>query len=268
MYAVPLAAVVLVLAAATFHAGWNVALHRVEDRRAAMAVAGLTQAVLLLPFALLDPPWAVVGLAVLSGFLEAAYAWFLAAAYERGALSITYPIGRGTAPFLATLGGWALLQQRPGLTGLAGAVLLGAGLVLLGLAGSRAGTADAVAFAVLVGVTIAAYSVVDSKAVRDASPLAYLAPVFAIEGVLMAASVRFEASRLRRSLRPGLVIAVGGVVAYALVLFAFRLADTGRVATLREVSVLIAIVVAGEEPGPVVWVAAALCVAGSVLAAI
>ena len=65
------------------------------------------------------------------------------------------------------------------------------------LAGSRAGTADAVAFAVLVGVTIAAYSIVDSKAVRDASPLAYLAPVFAIEGVLMAASVRFESTRLR-----------------------------------------------------------------------
>ena len=78
-----------------------------------------------------------------------------------------------------------------------------------GLAGRQAGTADAVAFAVLVGVTIAAYSVVDSKAVRDASPLAYLAPVFAIEGALMAASVRFDASRLRRSLRPAvLVIAV------------------------------------------------------------
>ena len=138
MYAVPLSAVVLVLAAATFHAGWNVTLHRVEDRRAAMAVAGLTQALLLLPFALLDPPWAVVGLAVLSGLLEAAYAWFLAAAYERGALSITYPVGRGTAPFLATLGGWALLHQDPEWTGLAGAVLLGAGLVLLGLAGSRA----------------------------------------------------------------------------------------------------------------------------------
>jgi drug/metabolite transporter (DMT)-like permease len=233
-----------------------------------MAVAGLTQAVVLLPFALIHPPRAVVGLALLSGLLEAAYAWFLSAAYERGALSITYPVGRGTAPFLATLGGWALLDQRPGVTGLAGAVLLGAGLVLLGLAGKRAGTADAVAFAVLVGVTIAAYSVVDSKAVREASPLAYLAPVFAVEGALMAASVRFEGSRLRRSLRPGLVIAVGGVVAYALVLFAFRIADTGRVATLREVSVLIAIVLAGEEPGPVIWVAAALCVAGSVLATI
>ena len=72
-----------------------------------MAAAGLTQGVILLPFALLNPPWAVVGLAVLSGLLEAAYAWFLASAYERGALSITYPIGRGTAPSLATLGGWA-----------------------------------------------------------------------------------------------------------------------------------------------------------------
>jgi drug/metabolite transporter (DMT)-like permease len=52
------------------------------------------------------------------------------------------------------------------------------------------------------------------------------------------------------------------------VLFAFRLAPVGRVATLREISVVIAGLLAREHPGPLGWVGIGAVVAGAALAAL
>jgi drug/metabolite transporter (DMT)-like permease len=262
------AAVGLVLVAAALHAGWNVALHGADDRVAGMAVAGIGGGLALVPFLLADPPTEVLHLAVLSGVAETAYVLALAAAYGRGALSLAYPVGRGTAPLLTTLGGWLLLSEPPGPLGLLGAAILGGGLVLLGLEARRSGSLDALGFAVLVGLTITAYSLIDAGAVRRTSPPGYLCVSFLVQGVLTAAAVRFHPGRLRAALRPGALIAVGTTGAYLLVLFAFRLAPVGRVATLRETSVLLGILASRERPGPRIWVGAALCVAGAILVAV
>lgn len=56
--------------------------------------------------------------------------------------------------------------------------------------------------------------------------------------------------------------------AYLLVLLAFQRAQAGRVATLREVSVLIGISLAGERLGRRLWVGALFVLAGIVLAAV
>src|SRR5918996_6385258 len=50
-------AVALVLVAAVVHASWNRLLHSVDDRVAAMSVAGLVVGVMLLPAVLISPPW-------------------------------------------------------------------------------------------------------------------------------------------------------------------------------------------------------------------
>src|SRR5579871_687432 len=110
---IPPLALALVLLAAFFHAGWNLVLHETPDRPAAMAVAGVASGLLLLPFAVLSPPWQVAPLILLSAAAETAYAVLLAAAYHRGALAIAYPIARGTAPILVTLGGVVVLAQIP-----------------------------------------------------------------------------------------------------------------------------------------------------------
>jgi drug/metabolite transporter (DMT)-like permease len=261
------AAVTLVLAAAALHAGWNVALHGADDRVAGMAIAGMGGGLALTPFLLADPPGEVLHLAVLSGIAETAYVLALSAAYGRGALSLAYPVGRGTAPLLTTLGGWVLLSERPAPLALAGAAALGVGLSLLGLEARRSGSLDALGFALLVGVTITAYSLIDASAVRETGPPGYLAVSFWVQGVLTWAAARFDAPRLRAALRPGMLIAAGTTGAYLLVLFAFRLAPVGRVATLREVAVLLGILASGERPRAATWVGAALCVAGAVLVA-
>jgi drug/metabolite transporter (DMT)-like permease len=262
------AALGLVLGSAVLHAGWNVLLHAEGDRVPAMAVAGLLGGAILLPFAIADPPTEVAGLVVLTGFAEAAYALALSAAYARGSLSLAYPVGRGTAPLLATIGAFVVLSQRPGAAGVLGASLLAVGLLLLGLEARRSDMLPALGFALLVGVTIATYSVIDAKAVGETGPLGYLSLGLLIQGVLLSAILRFDRPRLRAALRPGALIALGVIAAYGMVLFAFRLADVNAVTTLRETSVLMGLLLAREHPTARTWAGAALVVAGAVLAAL
>jgi drug/metabolite transporter (DMT)-like permease len=260
-------AIALVLVAAVVHASWNRVLHAEGDRVAAMAVAGLTVGVLLLPAVLISPPWEVWPLVVASAVAEVAYALSLSAAYKRGALSVAYPLGRGVAPLLITLGGWLLLSEPPDSGALVGAIALAVGLVLIAVVGSRAGQSAAVGFALLTGLTIAAYSVIDAAAVREVAPPGYLGAVLGIQGVLLTLLLRGDRVRLRQGLRTGVLIAVGLVSAYSLVLFAFQQAPAGRVSTLREASVLIGLMLSGERPSPVIWAGALLVLTGAFLAA-
>src|SRR5919107_4807442 len=260
-------AVALVLVAAVVHASWNRVLHAEDDRVAAMSVAGLVIGVMLLPAVLHSPPWRALPFVVASAVAHVAYALGLSAAYRRGALSVAYPLGRGVAPLLVTLGGWLLLSERPDAGALIGAISLATGLALIAVAGGRAGQGAAVGFALLTGLTIATYSVVDAGAVRQVSPVGYLGAVLGIQGVLLTVLIRGNRTRLRGGLRSGALIAVGSVGAYLLVLFAFQVASAGRVSTLREASVLIGLMLSGERPSRVVWTGAILVLAGALLAA-
>ncbi len=262
------AALALVLAAAVFHALWNRALKGAGDRVATMAVANLAAGLILLPAILLAPPAGVLPLIVGSAVAESAYALCLAAAYRRGALSIAYPLGRGTAPLLVTLGGWLLLGERPGLVAVGGALALATGMAIVALAGHRRGELAAVGFALLTGVAIASYSLIDARAVRQVSAPGYLGAVLFLTGLLLLASLGGDHRRLRRALAPGVRVAFGTTVAYLLVLLAFQRANAGQVATFREVSVLLGIWLSGERPGWHVWLGAAFVVAGITLAAI
>jgi drug/metabolite transporter (DMT)-like permease len=263
------AAVALVLAAAVLHAAWNVRLHGTEDRVAAMAMSGVVSGFVLLPFLVFDPPDGLWALVVISGVAEAVYGLALAGAYRRGELSVTYPVGRGSAPLMATLAAVVVVGQPASARTILAAMLVAAGLALLALRSHRHGTLAATGLALVVGAMIATYSVVDARAVREgAAPLAFLAGTLGLEGLLLSATVGFDPGRLRAALRPGAAIAVGSVGAYALVLFAFRLAPVGRVATLREVSVVLAVLLAREHPGPVGWAGIGLVVAGAALAAL
>lgn len=263
----PLVALALVLAAAGFHAVWNRALHIAGDRVPVMAVGNLVAGLALLPVTLTRPPWQVWPLIIVSALAEAAYAVCLATAYSRGALSIAYPLGRGTAPLLVTLGGWLVLAEPPGVRGITGAGALALGLALVARAGYRTGQVAAVWFALLTGVCIAAYSLVDARAVREVSAPGYLGAVLLLTGIFLVVWLRGDVPRLYASLRPGLLVAFGSTAAYLLVLLAFQRAQAGRVSTLREVSVLIGIALAGERPGPRVWLGATLVVAGMIFAA-
>jgi len=258
-------ALVLVLAAAGFHAGWNRLLHGADDRLAAAAVGAVVGAVLLLPATIAAPPTEVWPLALASGAAEATYFALLTAAYRRGELSYTYPVARGIAPFLITLGGAVVLGESLTAARIGGSLALGVGLGIISHAGLAKGRGAALMFAALTGITIAVYSVIDAAAVRSANALGYLGVVTLVEAVILLGAVRLDWDRLRASARAGAGIGIGSLVAYLLVLLAYQRAPASPVATLRELSILLGILIAGDRPGKRVWVGGTLCVLGAVL---
>jgi drug/metabolite transporter (DMT)-like permease len=254
--------------AALAHALWNRRLHVEGDRQATITVAYLTIGIVLLPAAVLNGPWPVWPLVLASVVAETAYSLFLAAAYHRGALTIAYPLGRGTAPLLVTLGGWLVLGARAAPAGGVGTIALARGIALVASTGWRAGQRGAVGFAVLTGLAIATYTLIDSQAVQTVAVPGYFATVSLLAGVLLAGTVRGNRARLRQALNSGLRVAVGMGVAYMLVLLAFQHAEASRVEALRESSILIALWLSGERPGWQLWLGSGLVVFGVVLASV
>ena len=267
----PVQALLLVLLAAGFHAAWNLTLHETPDRLAAITVSGFVAGLMLLPTTILFPPWPVLPLLALSALAEAVYALFLTHAYQRGSLGLTYPLARGTAPLLVTIGAWLVLAQPPRTSALVGATILASGLALIAIVGRHSGQRAAVGFALLTGGAIATYVLVDARAVSRVAPIGYLGPVLTLMSVLLLIAQRGQVARLRPAIMPGVRIAFGSVAAYLLVLWAFQLAPAGPVATLREVSVLIGLVLsrdARDRASWRLWVGAGLVVCGAVLTAL
>lgn len=260
-------ALALVLTAAGLHATWNLTLHGASDRIVAMGIAGLVGGVILSPGLVWDVPLSVWPLLLPSIAAQVSYGLALSAAYRRGALSFAYPVGRGSAPLLVTTGAWLGLGQVPSVPGVAGATALVVGLLVLARRAMGAGQLHAFGLAIATGCAIATYSVVDAAAVREVSPVGYLALVQLASGAVLLGLARSGRARLMSSLRQGALIGVGSTGAYLLVLLAFQRAAAGSVATLRELSVVLAVAVSGERPGLATWCGVVLCALGAVLAA-
>ena len=110
----PLTALILVISAATMHAGWNLLVKRVSEKQIFTWWALAFGTLVNLPFLAVNAvPANVWPYALASAFVEAAYFMILIRAYGEGDFSQVYPIARGAAPaFLAV---WAMLflGERP-----------------------------------------------------------------------------------------------------------------------------------------------------------
>jgi len=280
--------VVLLLAAALMHATWNALLKADRsDRLATFGVimtTGTVMGLVAVPFLPMIEfaAWKFLATSVI---VHVAYYTFLLKAYSYGDLSHTYPIARGLGPLLVALVSGQLIGEHLRVQDVGGVVLLSAGLVALALpskgmvsaSGGRHGLATL--FAVLTGVTIAAYIIADGLGVRAAGPtfehrIAYIAWLCVLEGpwlLVLAIALRPATvwSHLRRHWWRG---AIGGVIAntgYGIAIYALVLGPMAHVAALRETSVLfgalMGTVLLGEPFGARRVVAAAVIVAGLLL---
>ena len=244
----PLSALLLALAAACLHAGWNVLLAGARDSEAATAVALVVAAVAFAPVAVVT--WNVEAKAwpyiVASAALELLYFGLLAAAYRRSELGLVYPLARGAAPVLVLVGSVAILGRGPGVAEAIGVVVIAAGVLLVRGVGGHADRRGTV-LALTVGACIAAYTLVDKEGLRYGDALPYLELVLAGPALVYAAGIAAAKGRpaLRAEARPA--TAVAGLAmfgAYGFVLAALERASAAPVAAVRETSVVIATVLA------------------------
>jgi drug/metabolite transporter (DMT)-like permease len=211
--------------------------------------------------------WPYVGAAIV---LELTYFALLAKAYTSRELSVVYPLARGLAPVFVLVGTVAFTAASTSAAQAAGVCVVAAGILLVRGVGSA--RAEGVAFGVAIAVCIASYTVVDKHGVAHASPVAYNELVtlpLALGYAGWFAATRGTAS-MRRELSPRIVVAgVATFAAYALVLYALRIAPAAPVAAVRETSVLIATALAAlflrERVTPLRFAGAGLVVGGIAL---
>jgi drug/metabolite transporter (DMT)-like permease len=280
--------VAMLLAAALMHASWNALLKADRsDRLATFGVimtTGTLMGVVAVPFlpAIAPGAWKFLAISVI---VHVAYYSFLLKAYSYGDLSHTYAIARGMGPLLVALVSGQLIGEHLRPQDMVGVLFLSGALVALALPlrgmrgqpGGRHGMATL--FAVMTGVTIAAYIVADGFGVRAAGPdlshrLAYIAWLCVLEGpwLLVLAMVLRPGTvwgHLRRHWWKGMI---GGVIAstgYGIAIYALALGPMAHIAALRETSVLFGAVMGtlllGEPFGRRRVIAAAIIVAGLAL---
>jgi drug/metabolite transporter (DMT)-like permease len=243
----------IVLSAAALHASWNALVKSVTDRLALMAVMGGATVVICLPMILLSRSpsgraWPELGTSIV---LHTIYNLLLLEAYSDGDFNQVYPVARGTAPPTVAVASVIVVGEGLSAIQVLGVLAVSAGLVMLA-SGRPHGSRRALTFAVVTGLFIAAYTVVDGVGVRHSgSVLGYTGCLLAIEGALTAVilvAIRSRRSETPRRIGADLVprgILAGGlsIAAYALVLWAQTRGALAVVAALRETSVVFAAVI-------------------------
>ena len=173
----------IVIGAGALHAIWNAIAKYLDDRLVVFALIGVASTVgggLMLAVAGL-PYRAAIGFAAVSAAIHIGYDLGLMNSYRLGAFNQVYPIARGTSPLVVAFGAYFVADERLGAVPLAGVAILAAGLAGLALSSGRLTSSElpAIGAALLTGLAIAGYTIVDGLGVRRAhDPYAYAGLLF------------------------------------------------------------------------------------------
>ena len=278
-------ALAIVLASAFLHAGWNYLLKK-SDRKIVFTWWFLLVSLIIYSPVFIyyypETPIPPAGwlCAVTTGLTHTVYFLSMAAAYQRGDFSLVYPLARGAGPLFVPLLAVILLREEIYLLGAMGITLIIGGIYCMHLR-SFTGQAflepfqalkgGASPWALITGLTIAVYSLIDKVGVGLVYPPVYvymliLVSWLAITPWILLRERSFLRDEWRRHARS--IIAVGflSIFTYLLILFALRLTKVSYVAAVREISIVLSayygIVLLGEKHGPQKLFGAVLITAG------
>jgi drug/metabolite transporter (DMT)-like permease len=282
----------LVLLSALAHSTWNLLLKRSGEPEIFVWWLLVVEAVLMLPLGVvlfwLYPIAPVGWLFVLATIiLHILYFILLGRGYAQGDLSVVYPIARGFGPMLVPILAVLLLGETIALPAILGIAAIVVGIYITSWTGElqrfllrpwnimrNAGAR----YAVLTGLTIAMYAIVDKKGVSHIQPFLYLYLMSLGSAVLLFPYIRrkwgIQAMRLtwRSSRTPILAAGLLAFLAYGLVLTAFSLSRVSYVAPAREVGivvgVLMGVLILKEPFGRVRLAGSSVIVLGLILIAV
>lgn len=241
------------------------------------ALMAVTSAILVLPLAvyllIVDMP-GLVGW----GFIAATIAlhiWYFATlgyAYNTGDLSIVYPVARGLGLAIIPILGVFVIGESMSWQAAVGAVSIVTGLAFITISDVNNATIKRTArswllllknwrvvkrfrqlirpawlLAILTGVVIGIYSVVDAQGVKHVQPALYMFFLQLGGGLgMMAIQSRLETREafIDEARRHWKILVIGGLLqfaAYTLVLTALTFSPVSYVGPLREVSILVAV---------------------------
>ena len=256
-----LLALALVLVSAGAHATWNLLLKRATNHEvfvwwlSAFAVIGAAPIAVAIAFSATFHPvgwWYVVA----SALVHICYFLFLSRSLARADLSLAYPIARGFGPGMVPILGVFVLGEK-----VTAPAWLGIGSILVGIytiswwgqfrrnaSSGFAAIRSGVVYALLTGLCIALYTLVDKQGVAYVSPFLYLYLMTCgvAVGMLPYIMRNYGAAAVVHEWRARTwsVMAASGLLflAYGLALTAMRFADVSYVAPAREAGLLFALI--------------------------
>jgi drug/metabolite transporter (DMT)-like permease len=245
----------LLLTAAFLHSFWNLLAKRSVHKVTFLMLATTSAAILFAPLAL--SAWRPIPLQgwliiVASGAAEAAYYLLLGAAYRNGDLSLVYPLSRGSSPLFVTLIALIFLGEQPSRLGALGITLVVCGIYVLHLNSFaraellmplRSLKQRSSQLAVLTGLAIATYSVLDKLGIRYAEPLTYIWIVLVVSVALLLPYLLLrKRDEARTEIRSNwlAIIVVGAIVlgGYTLILVVLRTTPVSYATSVRGISVV------------------------------
>jgi drug/metabolite transporter (DMT)-like permease len=249
------AALALVLTAAFAHALWNFILKRSGGGIGFIWLFALLATILYAPLAIgflwhqwFDLGWLALGFIVLSALIHTAYFLLLDRGYRHGDLSVVYPVARASGPLLTVIFAIVLLGERPGPLAIAGAaaIIIGA-LYISGITTRlRQGLPlRGVAYALMTGLMIAAYTICDQRAVTYAAippVLLHWGENFGRTLMLAPIALKHRASVVtawQQHKKAALAAAILSPLAYILALTAMTFTPVSYIAPAREISIII-----------------------------
>lgn len=270
-----LSAFALIILAGIIHAFWNIVAKKAGGDARFSLFTSVLNAVVWLPVGWwvgkdVVPLWGATEWAFVSAsaLLHIFYFITLLRGYRVADLTVVYPLARGSGPLISSMIAVLFLGEQLSSLGAVGiaAVVVGVFLIAGGPAmlrtASRPGAGEArdrtikgLYYGLLTGLFIAAYTVVDSYAVK----VLLLSPILLdymgnLVRVVMLAPLGFMNWAETRRLwllqwRFALVVGIFSPVAYVLVLYAVQTAPISHVAPAREVSMLFAALIGGKLLG-------------------
>lgn len=251
----------LVLLSALCHSTWNLLLKRAANPEVfawSLLIAG---SVVLAPLGAVlfwlypVPPsgyWFVLATVILHVF----YFAMLGRGYSRGDLSLVYPIARGIGPMLVPVLAVLFLGEAVALPAAAGIALIIAGIYIVSWWGRfRQVLSDPLAllrdggvvYAVLTGLIITAYTLVDKQGVAHVQPFLYmyLQTIGAGIGLAPYILLQYRWSPVKREWQENFwPIVLAGILvftAYGMVLTAFSISRVSYISPAREVGIVIGV---------------------------
>lgn len=247
-----LLAINLLFIAGILHAVWNLLLKQLEHKYIIVWLSLVVGSFLFLPLLIFGniPLLGLWPYALGSAFFQTCYFAALAAAYNKGELSLIYPIARGFAPVFLTFWSLLFLGEYFTDTGAIGLVILIVGLVVVSCCDlffkheDTYITLSAIALAFSVSLFISFCSVIDGAAVKITNPSPYTIFVFFLSALFIAPIVLYRYGWVTTKnvwnnyWKKISIIGFCNVLSYIFVLGAYALSKISYAGAIREVNII------------------------------
>ena len=230
-----------------------------KDKHVAVAaiVLGHVPASIVIIFLVPMPAIESVPYIIASAVIHQGYQWFLLTAYRYGDYTRVYPIARGTGPVVVTTILLLFFGVKLSVYELIGIIIISIGILSISTQDRHSffpwiarRNARAISFALLTGLFIGGYSIIDGYGARVSfSPLSFMGWSFVVNALIfpILLKVMDKPDVVKRVFSEAkLLFWFGGTISYivyGIVVWGFTQAPIPLVSALRETSVIIALLI-------------------------